>query len=381
MKVFFKGSFYFSDNEFCLIKALQDKNIDVKYYIPIEYGRLKGALLDIKTQYPKTGIFPASIYKEIDAYKDYFDISKVFVINSIHKSNYHPANLLLKLKLILEYVRFNPDIFHFSAPLTRPWMFLYWLYGKKVLTLHDPFPHSGQYNDKMERSRIIAFKHSDNIIMLDKENVDKFSDYYNYPKENIYVSKLGYFDYLKNFPYEDPIIEGKYILFFGQIFQYKGIEYLLEAMIKVHKVHPDIKLVVAGGGKYYFDIEPYIKLDYIIIKNEYIKMKRLVGLLRNCMFSVAPYTDATQSGLLLNSFSLSIPMVASSVGHFPKMIKEGEFGLLVKPRNVDDLANAIIKLIESPILLEKMRDNISNEWIPSMQWASIADDFIKCYNS
>ena len=39
--------------------------------------------------------------------------------------------------------------------------------------------------------------------------------------------------------------------------KYKGIEYLLESMLSVHKSCPDLKLIVAGSGDFYFDVEKY----------------------------------------------------------------------------------------------------------------------------
>lgn len=379
MKVFFKGSFYFSDNEICLIKALQEKNINVRYYIPIENPHLRGALFNIKKQYPHTGIYPASIYEEINQYKDYLDLSRVFVINSVHKSSLHPLNILLKIQILIEYIKFNPDILHYSDPLPRTLWFLYYLKGRNVLTLHDPFPHSGQEGGISEMLRRKSFKMTNRIVLLSNEHKVNFSNHYNFPIQNIVVSKLGMFDYLSDLPFEIPSIHSKYILFFGQVFKYKGIEYLLQAMTRLHESHPEIKLIVAGGGKYYFNINPYKGKDYIIIKNHYIDMLELVGLIRNCMFAVAPYTDATQSGLLINSFSLNVPVIASNVGHFPEMIKHEVTGLIVEPCNVDQLVVAMEKLVDSPTLLENMKRNIEKEWKPKMKWDKIADEFIEAY--
>ena len=345
LKVFFKGSFYFSDNEFPLIKALQERNINVRYYIPVENPHLRGALLNIKKQYPHTGIFPASVYQEIDQYKNYLDLSNVFVINSVHKSSLHPLNILLKIKVLIEYLRFGPDVLHYTAALPRTLWFLYYLKGKNVLTLHDPFPHSGQEGGISEMLRRKAFKVTDRIVMLSKEHIENFSSYYKFPINNIYITQIGIFDYLSNLPFVLPSIKSKYILFFGQIFKYKGVEFLLQAMMLIHEKHPDIKLIVAGGGKYYFDLNPYLDKDYIIIENHYIDMPELIGLIKNCLFTVAPYTDATQSGALINSFSLNVPMIASKVGHFPEMITDGETGLLVEPCNVEHLASAIDRLL------------------------------------
>lgn len=379
MKVFYWGSFFFTDSDFCIVKHLQDKGIDVTYFIPVEKGRTRGALLDIRTQYNKTGIFPASIYKEFGAFKDYIDLSKIYVVNSINKSPFHIANLFLRIKLLIRYLSLSPDVFHTSVPLSRTFWFLYYLGGKRVITLHDPIPHSGQNNAITERLRKKAILKCDKIVILSKDKLKQFLDTYECTPQKVFISKLGYFDYLSILNFQKVNIDSKYILFFGQIFSYKGIEYLLEAMVKVHAIHPKIKLVVAGGGEMYFDITPYKDKDYIIIENRFIELPKLIGLLKDCMFSVAPYKDATQSGILINAFSLNVPMVVTNVGFFPEMVKDGETGLIVDPQNVDQLADAIIKLIDSPELLSKMRRNIETKWRSSMGWDIIADDLVNVY--
>ena len=381
LKVILWGNFYFTDHEICIVKALQCKNVDIRYYIPMGVKNLRGAIMNIECQNRKAGILPADIYKDLAILKNYINLSSVFIVNMTHSNPLHPENLWVRLKFLLEYLKFRPDIFHYTAPLPRTWWFLYYLRGKRVLTLHDPFPHSGQGGGITELLRIKSFKKSNRIILLSEENKLKFADIYGFNKAHITVSKLGYLDYLETYPADPLPLSYKYILFFGQIFSYKGIEYLLEAMVKVHSIHPEIKLVVAGGGKMYFDTTPYKNNDYIIIENKFIGLSRLISLLRGSMFSVAPYKDATQSGVLMNSFSLNVPMVVTNVGFFPEMVEDGVTGLIVDPCNVDQLADAMIRLVESPELLKIMRYNIETKWRPSMGWDKITDEFMKVYKS
>ena len=61
---------------------------------------------------------------------------------------------------------------------------------------------------------------------------------------------------------------------------YKGIEFLTEAMIKVHEVIPDATLTIAGGGKLYFNFQKYSNLKYINLINRYVDMEELAHLLQ-----------------------------------------------------------------------------------------------------
>jgi len=139
--------------------------------------------------------------------------------------------------------------------------------------------------------------------------------------------------------------------------------------------------VVAGGGKYYFDISPFQGLNYIQFRNRYISIAELSGLLRDCEFGVCPYKDATQSGVVQTAFTLGVPMVVTDVGALADAVWDGKTGIVVKPCDADALAVGICRLLEDDRLLESMRNNIDSEWKPNMGWRSIAEDYIKCYQS
>ena len=150
------------------------------------------------------------------------------------------------------------------------------------------------------------------------------------------------------------------ILFFGRISPYKGIEYLCEAMKKVHESVPEANLTIAGGGKMYFDFSKYANLDYIKLVNRYIPTEELAHLLHSCDFTVCPYTDATQSGVIMT------------------MVDEGKTGYLIPPKDIDALANAMTTLLKDDSLLKSMSDNIHKKYQEGeSSWQQIAKDYLK----
>ena len=170
------------------------------------------------------------------------------------------------------------------------------------------------------------------------------------------------------------------ILFFGLISPYKGLEYLCKAMVKVHEVFSNVKLTIAGGGKIYFDFSLYRQLDYIEVRNHYIGMKELASLLNRSSFVVCPYKDATQSGVIMTSFAMQCPVIASNVGALKEQIEDGKTGILVPACNVDALSNAIIELIKNPALLQKMKNNIKEINTSGINsWKIIADNYLSVY--
>ena len=381
MKIIYYSHPCFADCDFPLIGELQRMGHDVRYYISIASFSKRSTLIDLKELYPHTGIYPATeIYKEFNDFRNILNLSHVYVVNQKHKQKHHPANLWLMLRLVWHFIRQTPDIIQLTSEPSLMMKCLYLMKEKLVLTVHDPFIHSGKRSKSRERNRVTAFKKINKLVLLNNRQVEDFSNHYKIPLNHIFLSKLGKYDCIEQV-LPQSTISRPYILFFGLIAEYKGIEYLLEAMKSVHRHHPNVMLVVAGGGKYYFDISAYQSQDYIQFRNNYISTAELSGLLRGCLFGVCPYKDATQSGVVQTAFTLGVPMVVTDVGALSTTVEHGKTGWVVKPCDSDALADGIRKMLNDRELLDSMRNTINKEWRSSMSWRPIAEDYVKCYQS
>ena len=380
MKVIYFSNLPFSDCDFPLVREMQQKGIDVYYFISIRPCSHKCALLDLKL-YGKNGIYRAiDVYPEFEQYSSYINLEKIYVVNYTTNSEIKPQNLLLTYKMVRMFAEINPDVVNITWPICRSHLLLYMIRKKLVLTLHDPFPHSGKKGAKeFEMWRKLSFMMIKKIIILNDTQKKQFCDYYKYPSHQIYSAKLGLYDCINSIIPENTDINNQYILFFGLISPYKGIEFLLEAFNKIHSKHKDVVLVIAGKGDLYFDKSLYEGKEHIKIINEYITMPRLAGLLKNAMFSVCPYKDATQSGVIQTAFSMDCPVIATNVGALPEAIDNEKTGLIVPPCNSNALSNAMDLLLSDKMLLNKMRENINTLWRKEMGWDKILKSYIKCY--
>ena len=151
-------------------------------------------------------------------------------------------------------------------------------------------------------------------------------------------------------------------------------------MKKVHQNYPDARCVIAGKGDLYFDYSPYERCEYITLINRFVDTAELVGLIENSLFSVCPYKDATQSGVVASSFAFSKPVIATKVGGLGESVIDGMTGLLVPPNNVDALATAIMRMLSDPSLVYQLSENIKNKFGQGeVSWPAIADKYIKIY--
>jgi glycosyltransferase involved in cell wall biosynthesis len=175
-------------------------------------------------------------------------------------------------------------------------------------------------------------------------------------------------------------INGRYILFAGKISPYKGLDYLLPAMEQVHQRCPDCRLIVAGGGKYHFDISHYQTLDYIDIRNRFIPDEELVTLIKHCAFMVCPYTDATQSGVIMSAFAFNKPVIATNVGGLPEMVIHQQYGLIIKEKNVNAIVESITLLWRQQDVINTYSEHIKQDYdTGELSWKKIAEEIRSKY--
>ena len=383
MKILYYSTPFFADFDFPLVKALQEEGHDVTYLIALAPYSLKSTLFDIKEQVPENAIIPAICYPELKVYENYMDMSKVYIVNRTIMQDSSLQALMMALRVTRFIKKRKFDVIHTDCMLGMWNLMLYKLFGKKmVLTVHDPFPHTGEISARKMFNYKMAMQSVHKFVLLNNKQKDKFCETYRVDSKQILINRLGVYDNIRTFISSKVPSYTHNVLFFGRISPYKGIEYLCEAMMKVREQVADATLTIAGGGKMYFDIEPYQKQDWVKVINRYVGMEELAGLLQNCALSVCLYTDATQSGVIMTSYSLCKPVVATNVGGLGEMVENGKTGLLVLPKDVDALADAITALLKDDAKREKMADNIRNDYfVGGKSWKVIAKKYIEFYKT
>ncbi len=158
--------------------------------------------------------------------------------------------------------------------------------------------------------------------------------------------------------------ENKYLLFFGLVRKYKGLDLLLHALASEKLSHLPLKLVVAG--EFYDDYEYYRKLvgdlgvyDKVIMNNEFIPNAEVARYFCAADLVVQPYRDATQSGVTQVAYHYDKPMVVTAVGALPEMVPDGVAGYVVKPE-ADEIAEAIRKYFDEN-REQAFAENVKNE--------------------
>ncbi len=137
-----------------------------------------------------------------------------------------------------------------------------------------------------------------------------------------------------------------YMLFFGFIRDYKGLDILIKAFADKRFRELNLKLIIAG--EYYTDSKPYLDLikkhnleQYIISANDFIPDNKVADYFCAADIIVQPYKDATQSGVTQIAYHFNKPMLVTNVGGLAEIIPDGKVGYVVEPKPTK-IADALI---------------------------------------
>ena len=146
----------------------------------------------------------------------------------------------------------------------------------------------------------------------------------------------------------------KIVIYTGRLVSYKGLPLLLEAWNKIRLRHPDALLILVGsGGQDIHNFEDQLRA-YVAAEG-LEKVVMFTGAVQN----VADYLQASDifafpteneafGASLVEAMACALPSAASSVGAVPDFIQHQHNGLLVEPRNFEQLHAALDSLLSDP---------------------------------
>jgi glycosyltransferase involved in cell wall biosynthesis len=176
--------------------------------------------------------------------------------------------------------------------------------------------------------------------------------------------------------------DDKAILFFGNIAPYKGLEYLVDAFVKLSKADETYRLIIVGRPKgpkdYWGRIHEAIRSNGIgrrtIQRTEYVPDEETELFFKAADVLVLPYTHVFQSGVLFLVYSFGLPAITADVGTLKEEILEGQTGFVFQPRDSIDLTRKIEKYFKSELLrdLETRRAEIKKYANEQYSWSKVA---------
>lgn len=289
-------------------------------------------------QYPSF-LFPGTTqYEDGDAPKD---ISIKTCINSINPFNW--------LKVAREINHEKPDyvIIRYWLPFMAPCLgTIARMINKsiKIIAITDNIiPHESRIGDKYLTKYFTnscdAFVCLSRSVLIDLAEFTKnsYKKFIPHPIYNTFGNKIDKNIALNNLGLD---VNNKYLLFFGFIRQYKGLDLMLKAMSDTRIKDLGVKLIVAG--EFYEDKSKYIDListlsieDSVILKNNFISSDEVKNYFCGSDMITQTYKTATQSGITQIAYHFDRPMLVTNVGGLSEIVPHNEVGYVTSQDPVE----------------------------------------------
>ena len=377
-------SFGHADSAIPMAKWIAEK-ADVELFFTFSLNKKKNNVIDFEDVDVTTGLqdketTEKSFSKEVKEYVNKQFPVHLFIYKNLKLKSAANWDLSRKYAKILRKF----DVIHFNGKnMSILQLKVFMPFKKFVFTIHDLENHTGEQAKNFVGRNLNKYiiKSKSPIVIQNKTDYNEVLELYPNKKKKIHFIPFGILEIYKHYKNEEFKAPEHDVLFFGRISPYKGIEYFIKAIQKLKKDYPNIKAVIAGSGKFYFDTSDIRQDKSFSIINKFIQSDELVELIKASKIVVCPYTDATQSGVAMTAFVFNKPVIATNVGGFKDVIKDNENGFLVPPKDADSIYEKLKLMLDTPNMIDELTENIkAGSQDGEFAWTKIADEYIRIYN-
>lgn len=300
----------------------------------------------------------------------------------------NPLTLKKTAKCIAD---FKPDVFIFHSvdPYYSPAYYIILHLIKKSVNnckifaiCHEPMPYRVKTRFFSVPLNKLVLKNVDTIFVhssKDYENVKRILPDANvkkifHPIYDFFYKKVDMVKAKKKLN-----LKGKIMLFFGYIRRDKGLNFLIQALSRViSKI--DVTLLIVG--EFQEDKEKYMQqIRRLKLENNVKIVDRYVGNNEVPLYFsaadviVTPYVSGSQSGVINIAYAFNKPVITTNVGGLGEIVKAGKTGYVVKSRNSQELADAIIKFYNRENI-DRFRSSIV-KFKKQFSWDRLCNEILK----
>ncbi|MBN2236778.1 MAG: glycosyltransferase [Bacteroidales bacterium] len=303
------------------------------------------SIITYSLQYPKF-LFPGKT--QLTTGENSCKVPIRIALNSINPINWMRLGLQLK-KLKPDYI-----VFKFWLPFMAPALGTIARIAKKnkktkcIGLAHNIVPHEKKISDHflanyfvqaMDGFLVLSESVMKDLIRFEFQNAIRISPHPLYDHFGKALSKSVARKELNLDP------DWKYLLFFGIIREYKGLDLALKAIASKKLKDLKIKLIVAGefycAEKPIFDLVDELGIkDRVIFQSEYIPDQIVPAYFSAADLIIQPYKQATQSGVTQIAYHFNKPVLVTKVGGLPELVHHRKVGY-VSSLDTEDMAGFI----------------------------------------
>lgn len=256
----------------------------------------------------------------------------------------------------------------------------------KVICIADNIiPHEKRPGDRLFTSYFV--KGVDGFIAMSKEVFRDIDIFVRKPVKR-FAAHPVYDHYGEIIPRQEALHklnlspDYRYLLFFGFIREYKGLDLLLEAMNDNRLREKPVKLIIAGeyygNQEYYNDLINRFGLqDQLVLHTDYIPSDEINNYFCAADLIVQPYKSATQSGVTQIGYHFDKAMLVTDVGGLSEIIADRKSGYVVPPKS-SAIADAIVDFYKS----EREEDFVRETKLlkQNFSWSNLTTKIFEIYD-
>lgn len=251
---------------------------------------------------------------------------------------------------------------------------------KRIAILHNVIPHEKRFFDKGANNYFLkqneGFVVMSDAVLNDLLSLKPDANYLriDHPVYNQFGETQDRNAALKKLKLNP---DKNYLLFFGFIRGYKGLDLLLQAL---SSLDDSIELIVAG--EIYGSFDPYQEIidkeklsDRVHLFTDYISDDQVSDFFSASDVCLLPYKSATQSGITAIAHHFDLPIIATDVGGLKESIHHESNGLIVPEPNPEAISAAISRYFKEE-MKEGMSAKIASEKKEN-SWENFAEKLIE----
>ncbi|MBC7641837.1 MAG: glycosyltransferase family 4 protein [Flavobacterium sp.] len=171
-------------------------------------------------------------------------------------------------------------------------------------------------------------------------------------------------------------------IFVGRLVKDKGINELSQAFVKLQSTNKNVKLLLVGNFEN--DLDPLLPETYVILENN----KSIISV--GFQVDVRPYFAIANAlvfpsyregfpNVVLQAGAMSLPSIVTNINGCNEIITNQQNGLIIQPKNVQQLVEAMTKLLNEPNLVNALKNNsrinIIKKFDQNLVWKAILEEY------
>lgn len=217
--------------------------------------------------------------------------------------------------------------------------------GRKTRTyqvIHEVVPHEGDRQvGLVELMNKAVCKLADTIVLRNQMYRELLSQKYRISDDRVKCLELW-----RRYPQFTAPVNSGTALFFGRVNPYKGADNLLQ----IAKHCPDIHFEMIGRvDSQMAEIADQLRnLPNVHLNDDYVSDDEMKQAFIQADWIILPYNSASQSGVIIDAYKYSRPVIAFDVGAISEQLEDGHSGYLIKAGDIDGFVEKLKSSMQMP---------------------------------